>query len=75
MNCRLCETLRPEPEVCGHPAPPPDEEYWGEDPNRWDVACWHSFDCAGICGKCDAQRPPMGDVDAVLACLLGGELS
>lgn len=89
-ECIFCVTLWPEPEVCGHPdrnPDPPDYTTGWERPRDIEAcACGRAVVVRGQCAYClhaahereklsRADTIPAGDVDAILDCLLGGELS
>jgi hypothetical protein len=77
-NCMLCETMRPEPEVCGHPERDPDPRDERERGTRGETrpacACGRAVVVRGMCAYCLHGLPPMGDIDAALAICLGREL-
>ena len=76
-GCSFCETMRPSPEVCGHPereSDPRDDRTGWERGETSACACGRAVVVRGQCAYCLHGLPPMSDIDAALAICLGREL-
>lgn len=77
-ECIFCVTIWPEPEVCGHPDRNPDPPDYTTGWEKPAFACGCGRGCVSWDDHHERRRNastiPAGGVDAILDCLLGGEL-